>query len=83
MDEKDENVTTNEGLTQEQPELLTRFAARRAAAVAAGRAPEQSELEGRRRYEPLRRTQTATARWSRRITNSGGTPRSSKKPYAP
>ncbi|MFD0440599.1 hypothetical protein [Streptomyces chartreusis] len=51
MDEKDENVTTNEGLTEEQRELLTQFAARRAArlAVAAGRAPEQSELEARLR----------------------------------
>ncbi|MDX3435660.1 hypothetical protein [Streptomyces stelliscabiei] len=49
MDEKDENVTTNEGLTEEQRELLTQFAARRAArlAVAAGRTPEQSELEAR------------------------------------
>ncbi|MFJ8636966.1 hypothetical protein [Streptomyces sp. NPDC093568] len=49
MDEKDENVTTNEGLTEEQRELLAQFAARRAArlAVAAGRAPEQSELEAR------------------------------------
>jgi hypothetical protein len=51
MDEKDENATTNEGLTEEQRELLTQFAARRAArlAVAAGRAPEQSELESRLR----------------------------------
>jgi len=51
MDEKDENATTNEGLTEEQRELLTQFAARRAArlAVAAGRAPEQSELEARLR----------------------------------
>ncbi|WP_037620159.1 hypothetical protein [Streptomyces aureus] len=51
MDEKDENVTTNEGLTKDQRELLTQFAARRAArlAVAAGRAPEQSELEARLR----------------------------------
>ncbi|MEU1258457.1 hypothetical protein ABZ445_34715 [Streptomyces chartreusis] len=51
MDEKDENVTTNEGLTEEQRELLTQFAARRAArlAVAAGRTPEQSELEARLR----------------------------------
>ncbi|MDX3365287.1 hypothetical protein PV387_04475 [Streptomyces sp. ME02-6987-2C] len=49
MDEKNENVTTNEGLTEEQRELLTQFAARRAArlAVASGRAPEQSELEAR------------------------------------
>ena len=28
MDEKDVNVTTNEGLTDEQRELLTQFAAR-------------------------------------------------------
>lgn len=51
MDEKNENVTTNEGLTEEQRELLTQFAARRAArlAVAAGRTPEQSELEARLR----------------------------------
>ncbi|MFJ3825013.1 hypothetical protein [Streptomyces nodosus] len=49
MDEKNENVTTNEGLTEEQRELLTQFAARRAArlAVVSGRAPEQSELEAR------------------------------------
>lgn len=49
MDEKNENVTTNEGLTEEQRELLTQFAARRAArlTVASGRAPERSELEAR------------------------------------
>ena len=34
MDEKDENATTNEGLTEEQRELLTQFAARRAARLA-------------------------------------------------
>ncbi|MGW4490476.1 hypothetical protein [Streptomyces sp. NPDC004376] len=51
MDEKDDNVTTTEGLTEEQRELLTQFAARRAArlTVAAGRAPEQTELEARLR----------------------------------
>jgi hypothetical protein len=51
MNEKDENVTTNEGLTEEQRELLTQFAARRAArlAVAAGQPPEQSVLEARLR----------------------------------
>jgi hypothetical protein len=51
MNEKDENVTTNEGLTEEQRELLTEFAARRAArlAVTTGQAPEQSALEARLR----------------------------------
>ncbi|MDQ1019957.1 hypothetical protein [Streptomyces afghaniensis] len=51
MDEKDEKATTTEGLTAQQRELLTQFAARRAArlAVASGRAPEQSELESRLR----------------------------------
>ncbi|MCA1217384.1 hypothetical protein [Streptomyces sp. 8L] len=47
MDQKDESGAANEGLTEGQRELLTQFAARRAArlAVAAGPAPEQSELE--------------------------------------
>ena len=51
MDKKDDDGTANEGLTGEQRELLTQFAARRAArlAVAYGRAPEQSELECRLR----------------------------------
>ena len=37
----DEKATTNEGLTKQQRELLTQFAARRAArmAVASGQAP--------------------------------------------
>lgn len=51
MDEKHENVTTSEGLTEQQRDLLTQFAARRAArlAVTAGQAPKQSELESRLR----------------------------------
>ncbi|MFE9882578.1 hypothetical protein [Streptomyces sp. NPDC005784] len=50
MDEQSVN-TTGEGLTDEQRELLTQFAARRAArlAVASGRAPDLSELESRLR----------------------------------
>ncbi len=50
MNEKDENIT-GEGLTEQQRELLTQFAARRAArmAVTSGRSPEQSELESRLR----------------------------------
>ncbi|MEV0934257.1 hypothetical protein ACIBMX_10715 [Streptomyces phaeochromogenes] len=51
MDDRDENVTTTEGLTEEQRELLAQFAARRNArlAVASGVVPEQSELESRLR----------------------------------
>ncbi|MEU9168565.1 hypothetical protein AB0D34_12340 [Streptomyces sp. NPDC048420] len=50
MAEQHENATS-EGLTDEQRELLTQFAARRAArlVVASGQAPELSELEARLR----------------------------------